>query len=233
MVTLPDPVNSFHANNANSNANNANTNVNSNSNYASALLSSSLNNNNNAESNSDGTATTTTTSTLPSMENISVGFIGCGTIASSIARGLSKAAVATCHNNVDDDDDDDDVHSNKTNSIGIRNMVVSKRSESKSRALCDDLSSKLDISVTETNQEILDACDLIFLTVVPQKAAEVLQGLEFDPNRHILVSLVVSECNAMQCNAMQCNAMHSTDYSGTKCCRYDTIRCSTVPVWFD
>jgi len=174
MVTLPDPVNSFHANNANANANNANSNTNVNSNYASALLSSSLNNN--AESNSDGTATTT--STLPSMENLSVGFIGCGTIASSIARGLSKAA--TCHV--------DDVHSKNT--IGIQNMVVSKRSESKSRALCDDLSSKLNISVTETNQEILDACDLIFLTVIPQKAAEVLQGLEFDPNRHILVSLV-------------------------------------------
>mmetsp|Transcript_9692 Transcript_9692/g.20975 ORF Transcript_9692/g.20975 Transcript_9692/m.20975 type:complete len:433 (+) Transcript_9692:91-1389(+) len=110
--------------------------------------------------------------------NLSVGFIGCGTIASSIARGLILAA------------------SNK--STNLDSIVVSKRSESKSKALVeeysqnnnDDNNDKLLLSVTEDNQEILDRCDLIFLTVLPQQASSVLQGLEFDPNRHILVSLV-------------------------------------------
>jgi len=114
------------------------------------------------------------------MESLSVGFLGCGTIASSIARGLAKASK-------DDNDDDDNTN---TNSIGIRKMVVSKRSESKSTALVSDLSPSVDISVASSNQAIVDACDLIFLTVLPQQASEVLKSLEFDPDRHVLVSLV-------------------------------------------
>jgi hypothetical protein len=185
MVMLPDPVRSFRAN-TNANVNNANGN-NVNSNNASILSSSSSSLN--SDIHSDGTTpiTTATTTTLPSMENLSVGFLGCGTIASSIARGLSKAAFVD-----EKQSSSSSSTSSGSGSIGIQTMVVSKRSESKSKALFDDLSPLMDISVTTDNQAILDACDLIFLTVLPQQASEVLQGLEFDPNRHVLVSLVVS-----------------------------------------
>jgi pyrroline-5-carboxylate reductase len=59
-------------------------------------------------------------------------------------------------------------------------------------ALFGDLSSSVNISVDSNNQNILDACDLVFLTVLPSQASDVLGALEFDPNRHVLVSLVVS-----------------------------------------
>ncbi len=111
------------------------------------------------------------------MNNLSVGFLGCGTIASSIARGLHKA----CQEQEQEQDQE---------TLEIRNMVVSERSESKSRALVEDLSSTIDISRTNENQKILDECDLIFLTVLPKQASEVLSELVFDPKRHVLVSLV-------------------------------------------
>ena len=111
-------------------------------------------------------------STILDLNNLSVGFLGCGTIASSIARGLAK-------------------DSNTPNSISISKMVVSERSRSKSQALVDDLSGDaIQISRTTNNQAIVDECDLIFLTVLPQQASDVLQSLQFDPHRHVLVSLV-------------------------------------------
>jgi pyrroline-5-carboxylate reductase len=107
-----------------------------------------------------------------SMNNLSVGFIGCGTIASAIARGLARASEG------------------EESSLAVQKMMVSMRSQSKSIPLFSELSPKLDISVESENQAIVDASDLIFLTVLPQQASEVLQSLEFDPNRHVLVSLV-------------------------------------------
>jgi len=146
---------------------------------------SSTNNNNNAASSSTSTAATPLSETTASgnggsTENLSVGFLGCGTIASAIARGLIRAA------NNNNDNANDAV-------VSLDSVVVSRRSEAKSRALLDAYQ-KSDafhyLSVTEDNQEILDRCNLIFLTVLPQQASSVLRGLNFDPDRHVLVSLV-------------------------------------------
>jgi len=105
-----------------------------------------------------------------STDTLSVGFLGCGTIASAIARGFAKAS--------------------EEGKLPLPKMVVSTRSESKSTSLVSELSPSIDISVQSDNQAILDTCDLIFLTVLPQQASEVLKGLKFDPDRHVLVSLV-------------------------------------------
>eukprot|EP00548_Thalassiothrix_antarctica_P002372 CAMPEP_0194143532 /NCGR_PEP_ID=MMETSP0152-20130528/12691_1 /TAXON_ID=1049557 /ORGANISM="Thalassiothrix antarctica, Strain L6-D1" /LENGTH=373 /DNA_ID=CAMNT_0038842989 /DNA_START=104 /DNA_END=1228 /DNA_ORIENTATION=+ len=105
-----------------------------------------------------------------STDTLSVGFLGCGTIASAIARGFAKAS--------------------EEGKLPLPKMVVSTRSESKSTSLVSELSPNIDISVQSDNQAILDTCDLIFLTVLPQQASEVLKGLKFDPNKHVLVSLV-------------------------------------------
>ena len=116
-------------------------------------------------------------------DGISVGFIGCGTIASSIAKGLILAAKSN----------DGNASANNVGNVGVNSIVVSRRSESKSKELIDAYGGKsFDISVSDDNQDILDRCDLIFLTVLPTQASSVLQSLKFDPNRHILVSLVVS-----------------------------------------
>ena len=183
LLGAPDPSHSFHP--ISSSSNTAASRGPSTTRRASSALLSETNVGDNNHSTTTAltmSANDTNSNGNNKTNNLSVGFIGCGTIASSIARGLILAA------------------SNK--SINLDSVVVSKRSESKSKALVEEYSrnnndsnndsNNLLLSVTADNQEILDRCDLIFLTVLPQQASSVLQGLEFDPNRHILVSLVVS-----------------------------------------
>lgn len=95
-----------------------------------------------------------------------VGFVGCGTIATAIAKGIATQSQ-----------------------IPIESIAVSRRSEQKSKALVEALGSSL-VSIHDDNQEILDKADLIFLCVLPEQTAQVLQGLSFDNTRHTLVSLV-------------------------------------------
>jgi len=107
-----------------------------------------------------------------------VGFLGCGVIASSIARGLAGAAIESGNN-----------------AFGIESILLSRRSESRSGPLAEELAEKSNgafgVSIAgDDNQEILDGSDLVFLTVLPQQASAVLESLEFDPERHVLVSLV-------------------------------------------
>lgn len=98
---------------------------------------------------------------------LTIGFIGCGTIAASIATGMATQS-----------------------SFKIASISVSRRSESKSSKLQKQFPSLVD--VYDDNQDILDRAVLIFLCVLPKQATEVLRGLEFDDTRHSLVSLVVS-----------------------------------------
>jgi pyrroline-5-carboxylate reductase len=95
-----------------------------------------------------------------------IGFIGCGTIASAIATGLARQSK-----------------------ISIESIAVSKRSASKSAALQRRLGSDL-VTICDENQQIIDQSNIIFLTVLPQQTTAVLQALTFDPNRHVLISLV-------------------------------------------
>jgi ornithine cyclodeaminase/alanine dehydrogenase-like protein (mu-crystallin family) len=106
-----------------------------------------------------------------SLSACKVGFIGCGTIAAAIATGLAT---------VDDDDNEEPL---------VQSMAISRRSQTKSDALKERFPDL--VTVHEDNQEILDQADIIFITVLPQQASEVLQSLKFDLERHHLVSLVV------------------------------------------
>ena len=137
-------------------------------------------------------SSTSSTASSPSLnDGISVGFIGCGTIASSIATGLVLA-----HN------------SNSAVTTKIKSMIVSRRSESKSNQLkelvldsnnnnnenkaCNENENKILFDITDNNQKIVNEADIIFLTVLPAQAEDVLKNLIFDSKRHILISLVVS-----------------------------------------
>jgi ornithine cyclodeaminase/alanine dehydrogenase-like protein (mu-crystallin family) len=106
-----------------------------------------------------------------SLSACKVGFIGCGTIAAAIATGLATV-----------DDDDEPL---------VQSMAISRRSQTKSDALKERFPDL--VTVHEDNQEILDQADIIFITVLPQQASEVLQSLKFDLERHHLVSLVVRD----------------------------------------
>ena len=101
-------------------------------------------------------------------DGCSVGFIGCGTIASAIIKGFARQEQRK-----------------------IRSIVVTKRNELKSKEV-SDLFPKL-VTVCDENQEILDQADIIFVCVLPKQLPTVLSDLVFDPNRHTLVSLVVSD----------------------------------------
>ena len=128
-------------------------------------------------------------------KGMSIGFIGCGTIAASIVKGLVLAATeATATAETEDN-----------HNMNINSMIVSKRSISKSNDLREimywynyrqnyndnDHPTFIEFSTTENNQEILNQADVIFVTVRPDQAKDVLQQLQFDSNRHILISLVV------------------------------------------
>ena len=115
----------------------------------------------------------TSKSLLPAMSDedtqaeapLTVGFIGCGTIAAAIATGLATQS-----------------------SVSIGSICVSRRSESKSSALVAQHPNL--VTVHDDNQDIVDRCELIFVCVLPQQMSEILQSLRFDSKRHTIVSLV-------------------------------------------
>jgi pyrroline-5-carboxylate reductase len=93
-----------------------------------------------------------------------IGFVGSGTITRAVVKGLLHVGAPF-----------DQIH------LSPRNA---------------DIASELAgldgrISVCRTNQEVLDASDVICLAVVPQIAGEVLQALRFD-SRHYVVSFIAA-----------------------------------------
>lgn len=97
--------------------------------------------------------------------SVSIGFIGCGTIAKAIATGLATQ-----------------------NQVEISSVAVSRRSADKSQALKESFPNV--VSIHDNNQEVVDRSDIVFVTVLPQQTSSILQSLSFDERRHSLVSLV-------------------------------------------
>jgi len=93
-----------------------------------------------------------------------VGVIGCGTIASAIVTGLA-------------------VHNED-----VAGITVSRRSEKRSSALQAKFPNL--VAVSDSNQAVVQSSNIIFLTVLPEQTERVMKELQFDPERHILVSLV-------------------------------------------
>ncbi len=97
---------------------------------------------------------------------VTVGFIGCGTIASAIITGFLTQIE-----------------------VPISSVFVSRRSESKSKALHEKYGEEM-ITISDDNQHIVDNSEIIFLCVLPQQEEEVLTSLNIDDEK-TLVSLVV------------------------------------------
>jgi len=95
---------------------------------------------------------------------LTLGFIGCGTIASAIVTGLLTQKE-----------------------IAIANIYVSRRSQSKSSALAHKYGDQ--IIICDDNQKIVDSCGTLFVCVLPEKEEEIISGLTFG-NDTTLVSLV-------------------------------------------
>jgi pyrroline-5-carboxylate reductase len=120
------------------------------------------------------------------VRSLRIGVIGCGTIASAIVTGLAKYQH-NLHHSLDSTDG-----KNRDSNLHIERIVITNRSETKSlqlQALFPNL-----VSVSESNQNVLDLTDIVFITVLPNQTASVLQELQFSPHRHVLISLV-STCS--------------------------------------
>ncbi|MDB5535491.1 MAG: F420-dependent oxidoreductase [Devosia sp.] len=94
---------------------------------------------------------------------MTLGFVGTGTIAAAIVRGLRRGG--------------DD-----------RPIVLSPRNAELAAELAAGLPN---VQIAASNQDVLDRCDTVFIAVTPQVIAEVMGDLRFEP-RHRVISLVAT-----------------------------------------
>ena len=104
-------------------------------------------------------------------QGLNIGFIGFGTIASSIATGIAKQTQ-----------------------VPIQSMTVTRRSQAKSTALQKDFPALT--TITDDVQVIIDrATDFIFLCLLPETLQSVLQTVSFHNNSTATVISVVANSN--------------------------------------
>ena len=121
-----------------------------------------------------------TTASTPSnpLHPIRAGFLGCGTIASSIATGLANPRHRP--------------HLAQRG-LSLSSISVTRRSESKSRRLQERFPEV--VTVYDSAEEVAAHSDVVFLCVLPQHVDEVLEDLRnkevWRSEEHTLVSLVV------------------------------------------
>lgn len=92
------------------------------------------------------------------------GFVGTGTITEAIVTGLAGTE------------------------LGATAIVLSPRNEAVSSRLAEAFAN---VEVAESNQDVLDRADIVFIAVRPQIVADVLDALEFRPDHHV-ISLVAA-----------------------------------------
>jgi pyrroline-5-carboxylate reductase len=113
----------------------------------------------------------------PLLRPIRAGFIGCGTIASSIIIGLASPEHTTHLAN---------------NGIQLSSISITRRSVSKSTMLQKRFPTI--ITIREMAHEIVLNSDIVFLCVLPTQVNEVLTDLNqrglWNRDKHILISLV-------------------------------------------
>ena len=93
---------------------------------------------------------------------MNLGFIGTGKIASSVITGISKSKIS------------------------FKKIIISPRN----RVIAKDLKKKFKkIIIAKNNQEIVDKCDWIFLSVTPTVGEKIIKDLKFKSN-HTIISFI-------------------------------------------
>ena len=90
---------------------------------------------------------------------MNIGFIGTGKIASAVITGIFESTLA-----------------NKKIIISSRNKEISKRLKKKYNS----------IKIAKNNQEILDECDWVFLSITPAVGKRIIKKLSFKSNQTIV-----------------------------------------------
>lgn len=98
-----------------------------------------------------------------------IGVIGVGTIAYALVEGFCTAL---------------DVDLASPLSAGNLHFMLSPRGAIKSAALAETYPDR--VTVCQTNQEVIDRSDWVFLTILPRDADEILSPLHFHPEQKIL-----------------------------------------------
>jgi len=113
------------------------------------------------------------------LTQIKAGFIGCGTIASSIATALATPSHSTILAQ----------HAG----LSLHSISVTKRSESKSSKLKQSFPDM--VTIYDSASDVVQNSDVVFLCVLPEQVDEVVDELKkanvWRQADHILVSLVV------------------------------------------
>ena len=90
---------------------------------------------------------------------MNIGFIGTGKIAYSVITGIFKSKIT------------------------YKRIIISPRNKKIARSL-EKKSSK--IKIAKNNQEVLNLCDWVFLSVTPEVARKIIKNLKFKPNQTII-----------------------------------------------
>ena len=90
---------------------------------------------------------------------MNLGFIGTGTIASSVITGIFKSKIS------------------------FNKIYISKRNKKKSSKIKKKYNK---VSIVENNQEIVDKCNWIFLSVTPKVGNKIIEELKFKSSQTII-----------------------------------------------
>jgi len=90
---------------------------------------------------------------------MNIGFIGTGKIASAVITGISKS------------------------NINYKKIIISPRNKEIAKKLKKEF--KI-IKIAKDNQQILNLCDWIFLSITPRVGKKIIRGLKFKPNQMII-----------------------------------------------
>lgn len=99
---------------------------------------------------------------LMDLSQTKIGFLGCGKISSAVCRGFATAS----------------------GTAKPKQIFVSRRSEAKSAALQAEFPDL--VNVCASNEELVAACDIVFLGLLPDVAREILPQLPFDASKMVL-----------------------------------------------
>jgi len=93
---------------------------------------------------------------------MNIGFIGTGKIASAVISGIFKSSVI--YNNI---------------FISPRNKIIAENLKKKYKT----------IKIAKNNQEIINYCDWVFLSVTPEVGSKIIKNLKFKSNQ-IIISFI-------------------------------------------
>ena len=90
---------------------------------------------------------------------MNLGFIGTGTIASSVITGIFKSKIF------------------------FKKIYISKRNKTNSQKLKKKHNN---VIIAKNNQEIIDKCDWIFLSITPEVGDKIIKELKFRLNQTVI-----------------------------------------------